>query len=290
MQSAITPFRHDKERRSVTVAFALLFLGAPLLGCGAGQANHRQVTKRASLDPAVLAGPIDRAQEVIDDASAPAARLREAARSEQFAFRELGGDRGARRTVLARLTPAARSATIAALRAADALSRIVPPQHRFPAWRITAPPPPRELLGYFKAGAAAYRIPWQYLAAIELVETRMGRIRGLSPAGAKGPMQFLPSTWAEYGRGSINSQRDSITAAARFLASNGGRRRIGGALFHYNPSHSYVVAVESYAREMSKDKRALYGYYYWQVLYRTMKGTYVLPVGYPRVRPERVRG
>jgi membrane-bound lytic murein transglycosylase B len=192
--------------------------------------------------------------------------------------------------VLARLSPAARSAATKAIRASDALARIVPSERRFPDWRIAPPPPPRMLLGYFHAAAAAYRIPWQYLAAIELVESRMGRIHGLSPAGAKGPMQFMPATWAEYGHGSINAQRASIMAAARFLVANGGRRNIGGALFHYNPSRSYVVAVESYAREMRRDRRAFYAYYYWQVLYRTTKGVYVLPVGYPRLRPQRLPG
>jgi membrane-bound lytic murein transglycosylase B len=137
---------------------------------------------------------------------------------------------------------------------------------------------------------AEYRIPWPYLAAIELIETRMGRIHGLSSAGAQGPMQFLPATWAEYGRGSINNQLDAILAAARFLAASGGRRRIADALFHYNPSDSYVNAVESYALEMRKDERAFYGYYWWQVLYRTVRGTYLLPVGYPRLRAVRLPG
>ncbi|HEU5476697.1 MAG TPA: lytic transglycosylase domain-containing protein [Gaiellaceae bacterium] len=208
---------------------------------------------------------------------------------EQLAFRELARRRSLRRATLARLPPDARSAATAALRAADALAKIVPQEHRFPKWRIIPPLPPGRLLGYFQAAGSAYGIPWQYLAAVELVETRMGRIRGLSPAGAKGPMQFMPATWAEYGRGSINSQHDSIMAAARFLAANGGRRRIGRALLHYNPSGSYVVAVESYAREMRRDPRAFYGYYHWQVLYRTSKGTFLLPVGYPRARPEPVR-
>ena len=209
---------------------------------------------------------------------------------EQLAFRELAGRRPLRRATLARLSVSARAAATAALRAADALGRIVPSERRFPKWRIIAPPPAGRLLAYFGAAAEAYDIPWQYLAAIELVETRMGRIRGLSPAGANGPMQFEPATWAEYGRGSINSQHDSIMAAARFLAANGGRRRIGRALFHYNPSRSYVVAVESYAREMRRDARAFYGYYNWQVLYRTSGGTFLLPLGYPRVRPERLPG
>ncbi len=233
---------------------------------------------------------VDRAQETIDDKSATPAELQEAARVEQLAFRLLADRRPLRRPTLARLSPAAREAATAALSAADVLGKIVPSEHRFPRWRIIAPPPAKRLLAYFQAADAAYRIPWQYLAAIELVETRMGRIRGLSPAGAKGPMQFEPATWAEYGRGSINSQHDSIMAAARLLAANGGSRRISRALFHYNPSRSYVIGVEAYAREMRRDARAFYGYSGWQVLYRTTRGTFLLPVGYPHARPERLPG
>jgi membrane-bound lytic murein transglycosylase B len=231
---------------------------------------------------------MNRAQATIDDPAAAAARLRKAARFQQFAVRELAERRRLRRATLPLLSPSARSATIAALRAAAALVKIVPPERRFPHWRIIAPPLATRLLEYFRAAAAAYQIPWQYLAAIELVETRMGRIHGLSPAGAQGPMQFMPATWAQYGKGSINSQRDSILVAARFLAANGGREHIGGALFQYNPTRSYVTAVESYAHEMRTDKHAFDGYYYWQVLYRTTKGSFLLPVGYPRLRPERL--
>jgi soluble lytic murein transglycosylase-like protein len=260
---------------------------AALLGCGA---SRSRAEPRNPGSPAALATEIDRAQGTIDDPSATPAELREAARAEQLAFKELAEHPPLRRATLAHLSRGARSAATAALRAADALATIVPREHRFPKWRIIPPPSPTRLLGYFRAAAAAYGIPWQYLAAIELVETRMGRIRGLSPAGARGPMQFMPATWAEYGRGSIDSQHDSILAAARFLAANGGRRRIGRALLHYNPSRSYVVAVESYAQEMRRDQRAFYGYYHWQVLYRTSKGTFLLPVGYPRIRPERLPG
>ncbi|HEX6952017.1 MAG TPA: hypothetical protein VF124_04435 [Gaiellaceae bacterium] len=100
----------------------------------------------------------------------------------------------------------------------------------------------------------------------------------------------MPATWAEYGRGSIDDQRGSIMAAARFLRANGAPRNIRRALFHYNPSRAYVVAVESYAHEMLEDWHAFYGYYYWQVFYQTTKGTVLLPVGYPRVPPRRVAG
>ena len=247
-----------------------------------------QVRSGRPVDPTVLAARIDSAQEVIDRPSASADGLQRAGRDQQLALAELVDHPSLRRPVLARLSPPARSSALAAVRAADALARIVPAERRLPHWRIEQPPTPRVLLGYFKTAGAAYRIPWPYLAAIELVETRMGRIHGLSPAGAQGPMQFEPATWAEYGKGSIDNQRSAIMAAARFLAANGGRRKIADALFHYNPSDSYVTAVESYAHEMRADERAFYGYYFWQVFYRTVKGTYVLPVGYPHVKARRL--
>jgi soluble lytic murein transglycosylase-like protein len=269
-------------------ALGVLLVAVPLAGCGAERATSTQVRHGTPLDPNALAASIDSAQAVIDKPSAATPALLRAGRSQQLAFRELADHRSSRGAVLGRLSPAARSAALAALRAADALARIVPAERRLPRWRIVQPPPPRVLLRYFRIAGARYRIPWPYLAAIELVETRMGRIHGLSPAGAQGPMQFMPATWAEYGRGSIDSQRNAITAAARFLAANRGRRKIADALFHYNPSDSYVTAVEAYAREMRKDERAFYGYYGWQVLYRTSHGTYLLPVGYPRARPQRL--
>jgi hypothetical protein len=275
-------------RSCVSVVLVLVLLGVVGLGCGASGSGGGTVGRGARSDPARLALEIDRAQAVIDGGSGSGASLRRAAASQQLAFRELADTRALRRPTLRRLRPGARSAALAALGAAEALSKIVPAEQRFPDWRIVAPPPASTLLSYFHAAAAAYKIPWQYLAAIELVETRMGRIRGLSPAGAKGPMQFLPATWAEYGRGSINNQRDSIMAAARFLVANGAHRDMGDALLHYNPSHSYVIAVQAYAGEMRRDSRAFYGYYWWQVLYQTTRGAFLLPVGYPRIRPRRL--
>lgn len=275
------------RRRCAFIAPGVLLLVAAGLGCGASRGAITTVRTR-SADPVRLATEIDRSQRVIDGESH--AGLQRAAISQQLAFRQLADHRSLRRPTLMRLTPGARAAALAALRAATALAKIVPAERHFPDWRIVAPPAPGKLLSYFEAAAAAYKIPWQYLAAIEVVETRMGRIHGLSPAGAKGPMQFMPATWAEYGRGSINNQRDSIMAAARFLEANGARRNIGRALLHYNPSLSYVVAVESYAQEMRRDTHAFFGFYYWQVLYQTTKGTFMLPVGYPRVRPKRLPG
>lgn len=273
------------------LATLVLVLTAALVGCGAGSGAKATTTTRPASGPSALAAAIEREQATIDDASAPAASVAEAAKAQQLALRELAERPDLRRATLARLAdPRAHAAALAAVGAAGALARIVPPAHRLPHWRIVSPPRPGVLLGYYRAAAARYRIPWQYLAAIELVETRMGRIHGLSSAGARGPMQFMPATFAEYGNGSIESQRDSIMAAARFLVANGAHRNMGGAILHYNPTRWYVVAVEAYAREMRSDPRAFYGYYWWQVLYKTAGGTFLLPLGYPRVRPVRLSG
>jgi hypothetical protein len=128
-------------------------------------------------------------------------------------------------------------------------------------------------------------VPWQDLAAIELIETDFGRVVGLSVVGAEGPMQFMPATWAEYGRGNVHEQRDAISAAARYLAANGAPSDMPGAIYHYNPSSDYVRAVRAYAARMSADPKAFYGYYYWQVILARAGGRVVLPIGFPKVRP-----
>ncbi|MBW3546760.1 MAG: lytic transglycosylase domain-containing protein [Actinobacteria bacterium] len=163
------------------------------------------------------------------------------------------------------------------------------PQTKLPAWRIVEPPPPEELRRYYEEGQAIYGVPWQYLAAVNLTETRMGRIRGTSSAGAQGPMQFIPSTWATYGEGDINDHRDAILAAARYLAANGGGSgNLPNALYRYNPAQWYVKAVTAYAEQMVADERAYLGYHAWQVYYLTTLGDVLLPVGYEATAPRPV--
>ena len=57
--------------------------------------------------------------------------------------------------------------------------------------------------------------------------------------------------------------RDAILGAANYLHANGAPRDEGGALFHYNPSRSYVSAISRYARRIRADWRAFYAYYAW---------------------------
>ena len=112
-----------------------------------------------------------------------------------------------------------------------------------PAWEIIDPAPTADLLRFYREGERTYGVRWQVLAAINLVETGFGKIRGLSTAGAQGPMQFIPSTWAAYGEGDINDPHDAILAAARYLAANGGDSDAGieGALYRYNNHPGYVA-------------------------------------------------
>ena len=110
-------------------------------------------------------------------------------------------------------------------------------------------------------------------------------VRGLSTAGAEGPMQFLPATWAHYGTGNVNDPRAAIFGAARFLVAAGARRDMPGALYHYSPSGDYVRAITDYALRIRADARAYYSYYWWQVIYVRRGRTFILPIGFPKVRP-----
>ncbi len=163
-----------------------------------------------------------------------------------------------------------------------------PRPRRLPDWNIVSPLPVEVLRSYYGEAEAATGIPWAYFASIHLVETRLGRIRGTSTAGAQGPMQFIPETWARYGQGDINDNHDAILAAARLLQANGAPGDIGRALFRYNNSQRYVDAVQAYAQLMLSDERAFLGYYQWQVYAATTKGTFVLPEGYPGKAARRV--
>ena len=154
------------------------------------------------------------------------------------------------------------------------------PPSVLPAWTIVAPLPADELLGYYREAEAATGVPWQYLAAIHFQETRMGRISGVSSAGAVGPMQFLPTTWAECCEGDALVARDAILGAATYLVMRGAPGDMEAALYGYNPNSGYVGAVTAYAQNLMADERAYLGYHGWQVLFGTTAGTVRLPVGY----------
>ena len=120
------------------------------------------------------------------------------------------------------------------------------------------------LRSYYSEAAQRYGIDTSYLASINFIESNFGRVKDNSSAGAQGPMQFLPSTWTQYGQGgNIHDSHDSILAAARYLVRNGAPYNMRNAIFQYNHDFDYVDAVESFARAYRTDPGWLDRMYYW---------------------------
>ena len=236
----------------------------------------------AADDPASLAAQILVAERAIRDDAATPETIARFGHLQQVAYRALAVHPEWDAEEAAALPDDLRPVMAANVTAGRALRRpLRTPQTELPAWRIVEPAPAAELRSYYEEGEAVYGVPWEYLAAVNLTETRMGRIRGLSTAGARGPMQFIPSTWARYGQGDIDDPHDAILAAARYLAANGGGSgNLANALYRYNPASWYVTAVTTYAEQMVADERAYLGYHAWQVYFTTELGDILLPVGY----------
>lgn len=229
---------------------------------------------------AALAARVVQSERAIRSDDTDDATLANAGRLQQAAYRELAARPQWRQAVLDAVPADLRGVVVAHTDAIGDLLKLTRPQSKLPAWRIVAPPPPAELLGYYREAEQEFGVEWEYLAAIHLSETRMGRIRGTSPAGARGPMQFLPGTWDIYGRGDIDDPRDAVMAAGRYLRASGAPGDMRQALFAYNRSEAYVRAIMVHAEQMRADPRTYRGYWHWQVYYRTVDGDRLLPVGY----------
>jgi cell wall-associated NlpC family hydrolase len=132
----------------------------------------------------------------------------------------------------------------------------------------TAQIPSDMLTLYEDAAATCPGLPWTVLAAIGTVESDNGQSdlpgvhSGANSAGAEGPMQFEPATFAAYDQpvppGGVAPPEpydptDAVYAAARFLCANGasGGADVPGAVYAYDHSAAYVSQVmtlaESYA-------------------------------------------
>jgi murein DD-endopeptidase MepM/ murein hydrolase activator NlpD len=109
---------------------------------------------------------------------------------------------------------------------------------------------PPFLLPIYQAAGIQYQIPWSVLAAINQIETDYGRDLSVSTAGAVGWMQFMPSTWKQWGVDATGdgvadpyNPVDAIFSAARYLHAAGGSTNLSRAIFAYNHANWYVQSV-----------------------------------------------
>jgi hypothetical protein len=121
---------------------------------------------------------------------------------------------------------------------------------------------PTNYLMLYQESAARYcpGLSWTVLAAIGEIESDDGQNMGPSTAGALGPMQFLPSTWATWGTDGFGdtgtpdiwNPLDAVPSAARMLCADGaasGGQALRSAIFDYNHADWYVNEVLTLAGE-----------------------------------------
>jgi cell wall-associated NlpC family hydrolase len=125
---------------------------------------------------------------------------------------------------------------------------------------------------YQQAASTCPGLPWSVLASIGTVETDNGRSNapgvwsGANSAGAEGPMQFEPATFAAYaavGPGGTQppspyDPSDAVTTAAALLCANGGgsTATLRSAVADYNHSDPYVDTVLTLALAFGDDPQA----------------------------------
>jgi hypothetical protein len=225
-------------------------------------------------------------EHALRDPSTGEAALVVAAHRQQAAYRAIGQHPEWDAATRPRIPAALLDVYDRNVDARRALNAITPSRTTLPAWRIVPPAPADQLLGFYHQAETETGVGWNYLAAINLVETRLGSIDGVSTADAQGPMQFLPSTFAAYGQGGdIHSPHDSIIAAGRYLAANNFANDRDHAIYRYNHASDYVRAVNQYAALIGGDPAAFAGYYRWDVYCRTTAGDVLLPIGYAATSP-----
>ena len=131
---------------------------------------------------------------------------------------------------------------------------------------VTTSGRPGNYLQLFQESAKLYcpGLSWTVLAAIGQIESGDHANPGVSSAGAEGPMQFLPSTWArwgitafgETGPPNIMDPYDAVPAAAEYLCSYGagqGGAALTRAIYGYNHAAWYVAEVLALAHQYAQE-------------------------------------
>jgi hypothetical protein len=134
-----------------------------------------------------------------------------------------------------------------------------------PSATATSNIPPAMLALYQEAATTCPGLPWTILAAIGTIESDNGQSNlpgvhsGANAAGAEGPLQFEPNTFAAYDEPvppggadppSPYDPTDAVFAASRLLCSDGaaGGSDLSGAVYAYNHSAAYVAQVLALAQ------------------------------------------
>ncbi len=129
--------------------------------------------------------------------------------------------------------------------------------------------PPGWLVLYQQAAATCPGLPWSVLAGVGTVETGSGQSdapgvwSGTNPAGAEGPMQFEPATFAAYATVGPGGARpatpydpvDAVYTAAALLCADGAgtAATLRAAIGDYNHSSAYVNTVLTLALALDAD-------------------------------------
>jgi membrane-bound lytic murein transglycosylase B len=246
----------------------------------------------APLDAAAYAAGLSQAEHIIRDPSSTAQQVADMGARLQLLIRSLADQPELDEAVLTAVDADVRPTIERIIRARQFVQARnagdptpATPSPTLPAWTIVQPEPPDALMALYTEAESLTGVPWYWLAAIHLQETRMGRIVGVSSAGAVGPMQFLPTTWAECCTGDPLVTRDAIVGAAAYLVHGGAPADMAAAIYQYNPNEGYVAVVTAYAENM-RDVPALFGgYHAFQVFYSSAAGTVRLPIGYSQAQP-----
>ncbi len=241
-----------------TPALVASVLGADSAGEALRRASYVQRLVRAGTSAATVSA--DSGAALRDRAQAlqrAADRATTTAADVERRFADLSAALAAATTELARLDARA-SGLEAAERAAaqvDALNAAVAAagQRRVASARASDVVPLEYLRLYHRAARTCAGMSWTLLAAIGQVETGHGANTSSSYAGAQGPMQFMPATFASYGVdgdgdgvADILNPADAIYTAARYLCANGagrGEEATARAVWHYNHADWYVALV-----------------------------------------------
>ncbi len=129
--------------------------------------------------------------------------------------------------------------------------------------------PPDWLTLYRKAAATCPGLSWSVVAAIGTVETGSGQSTapgvwsGANPAGAEGPMQFEPATFAAYATVGPGGARppspydpvDAVYSATAMLCADGAgsAATLRAAVDDYNHSAAYVDTVLTLSLSFQQD-------------------------------------